>query len=85
MELQFHSENKFEKLVHLVGFIVRIYHDARPHERQKCVCVCVCVQHRSLFFKKSRKPPFVSHFVTANNCGENLELAFDILKISRQY
>jgi len=27
-------QNKFEKLVHLVGFIVRIYHDAWSHERQ---------------------------------------------------
>jgi len=27
-------KNKFEKLVHLVGFIMRIYHDARSHERQ---------------------------------------------------
>jgi hypothetical protein len=28
------KKNKFEKLVHLVGFIVRIYHDARSPERQ---------------------------------------------------
>ena len=27
-------KNKFEKLVHLVGFITRIYHDARSHERE---------------------------------------------------
>ena len=27
-------QNKFEKLVHLGGFIIRIYHDARSHERQ---------------------------------------------------
>jgi hypothetical protein len=33
--VEFHSKNKFEKLVHLVGFIVRIYHDAQSHERQK--------------------------------------------------
>ena len=32
--VEFHSKNKFEKLMHLVGFILRIYHDARPHERQ---------------------------------------------------
>jgi len=25
---------KFEKLLHLVGFIIRIYHDARSSERQ---------------------------------------------------
>ena len=30
----FHSKNKFEKLVHLVGFIIRIYDDVRSHERQ---------------------------------------------------
>ena len=31
---EFYSKNKFEKLVHLVGFIIRIYHVARPPERQ---------------------------------------------------
>jgi hypothetical protein len=28
--VEFYSENKVEKLVHLVGFIIRIYHDAGP-------------------------------------------------------
>ena len=32
--VEFYSKNKFEKLVHLVGFIVRIYHDAWSAERQ---------------------------------------------------
>jgi hypothetical protein len=32
--VEFHSKNKFEKLVHLVGCIIRIYHAARSHERQ---------------------------------------------------
>ena len=31
--VEFYSKNKFEKLVHLVGFVIRIYHDARSHER----------------------------------------------------
>jgi len=31
---EFYSKNKFEKLVHLFGFIIRIYHDARSPERQ---------------------------------------------------
>jgi len=31
----FYSKNKFEKLVHLVGFIIRIYHDARSPESQR--------------------------------------------------
>ena len=26
--VEFYSKNKFEKLLHLVGFIIRIYHDA---------------------------------------------------------
>jgi len=26
--VEFYSKNKFEKLVDLVGFIIRIYHDA---------------------------------------------------------
>jgi len=33
--VKFHSKNKFEKLVHLVGFIIRIYHDALSSERPK--------------------------------------------------
>jgi hypothetical protein len=32
--VEFYSKNKFEKLVHLVGFITGIYHDARSHERR---------------------------------------------------
>jgi len=32
--VEFYSKNKFEKLVYLVGFIIRIYHDAPPSERQ---------------------------------------------------
>jgi len=32
--VEFHSKNKFEKLVHIVGFVVRSYHDARSAERQ---------------------------------------------------
>jgi hypothetical protein len=32
--IEFCSKNKFEKLVHLVGFIIRIFRDARSPERQ---------------------------------------------------
>jgi thiaminase len=32
--LEFYSKNKFEKLVHPVGFIIRIYHEARSSECQ---------------------------------------------------
>ena len=40
--VEFYSKTKFEKLVHLVGFIIRISHDARSHERQiRYVCACI--------------------------------------------
>jgi len=32
--VEFYSKNKFEKLLHLIGFIIRIYHDSRSPERQ---------------------------------------------------
>jgi len=32
--VEFYSKNKFGKLVQLVGFIIRIYHDAWSHECQ---------------------------------------------------
>ena len=32
--VEFYSKNKFERLVHLVGFIIRMCHDARPSECQ---------------------------------------------------
>jgi hypothetical protein len=32
--VEFYSKNKIEKLVHLVGFIIRIYQDERSAERQ---------------------------------------------------
>ena len=35
--VEFYSKNKVEKLVHLVGFIIRIYHDARSPECQTAV------------------------------------------------
>jgi len=36
--VELYSKNKFEKLVHLVGFIIRIYHDALSPELQK-MCI----------------------------------------------
>jgi len=32
--VEFFSKNEFDKLVHLVGFIIRIYHYSRSPERQ---------------------------------------------------
>jgi len=45
--VEFYSKNKFEKLVHLVGFIIRIYHDAWSPERQteKTFFFCLVRRH----------------------------------------
>jgi len=42
--VQFYSKNKFEKLVHLFGFIIRTYHDARSAERQIANSDCTIVR-----------------------------------------
>ena len=34
--VEFYSKNKLEKSLRLIGFIIRIYHDARSPERQIC-------------------------------------------------
>jgi hypothetical protein len=41
--VEFHFKNKFEKLVHLIGFITEICHDARSHERHICNTVLECI------------------------------------------
>ena len=33
--VEFYSENKFEKLVHLFGFIMRMYYDARSPKHEE--------------------------------------------------
>ena len=44
--VEFYSKNKFEKLVHLVGFVIRIYHDARSHEHQKTFVIPILIWNR---------------------------------------
>ena len=58
--VEFYSKNKFEKLVHLVGFILRIYHDARSHERQKYFYRCLFATHKLLDCTDRRIPLFPS-------------------------
>jgi len=50
--VEFYSKNKFEKLLHLVGFIIRIYHDARSSERQKTLS-CISMKCHTLTFLAS--------------------------------
>ena len=53
--VEFYSKNKFEILAHLVGFIIRIYHDARSSECQIVGlysqnfhrCIYMCNKHQA--------------------------------------
>jgi len=72
--VEFYSKNKSEKLMHLVGFIIRIYIYIYIYV---CVCVCVCVtfwlEHSCLmpwrfhsknkhdFFQYEQGIPYVQH------------------------
>ena len=49
---KFHSKNKFEKLVHLVGFIIGIYDDARSRERQMFRYICISLSSSEVSFQK---------------------------------
>ena len=42
---EFYSKNKFEKLVHLFGFVIRMYHDARSPE---------CQMQKTIYRKKRK-------------------------------
>jgi hypothetical protein len=52
--VEFYSKNKFEKLVHLVGFIIKIYCDTRSSERQILEIGC-CAFGSSTLLKLDRK------------------------------
>ena len=43
--VEFYSKNRFEKLVYLVGFIIKIYHHARSPERQ----IKITIRHGFLY------------------------------------
>ena len=60
--VEIHTKNKFEKLVHLVGFIIRYYHDARSPERQNKIIIIIIVSllltNAQLFHKLSHSYMF---------------------------
>ena len=47
---EFYSKNKFEELVHIVGFIIRIYHDAWSSE---CKIPLVSLKRELCFPRKA--------------------------------
>ena len=64
--VQFYSKNKFEKLVHLVGFIIRIYHDARSPERKiSGFYLFLCLSLQFLFLHEI--PPFRYQQLNSHN------------------
>jgi hypothetical protein len=50
--VEFYSKNKFEKLVHLVGYIIRIYHDAWSPERQN---TCIALSFTNCYNRAKQK------------------------------
>ena len=49
----FCSKNQLEKLVHLVGFIIRIYYDTRSSEcERKSILLCPLCQRESARFRR---------------------------------
>jgi len=65
--VEFYSKNKFEKLLHLVGFIARICHDARSPERHIChdarsperkvfLCLKISDEHKIRFGDWNARP-----------------------------
>ena len=82
--VEFYSKNKFEKLMHLVGFIIRIYHDALSPERQMCAfilglhihirsgvgCLGVKVLNKRRRGQTAVQPDLSSFTVAAQTCAE---------------
>ena len=56
--VEFYSKNKFGKLVHLVGLIIRIYHDALSPERQNVAHCFLLFNYCSDMFR----PQFLAIF-----------------------
>ena len=54
----YYKINKFEKQVHLVGFTIEIYYDARTYERQNYTDNCLCGQSLQLSVMKIIRPCF---------------------------
>ena len=54
--VEFYSKNKFEKLLHLVGFITRIYHDALSPERQILCNLLHLVGFITRIYREARSP-----------------------------
>ena len=50
--VEYYSKNKIEKLVHLVGFIIRICHDARSPERHSIDSLRMAIELQNYAFDR---------------------------------
>jgi len=75
--VEFYSKNKFEKLVHLIGFMISTYHDARSSERQKASVVFDGHVLVSWYTQRSEaNHSLLQHTFTASSLRRRLCLVF---------
>jgi len=55
--VEFYSKNKFEKLEHLVGFIIRIYHDAARSPERHFSLLALFFEATSLQYRRRQQVP----------------------------
>jgi len=66
--VELHSKNKFEKLVHLVGFVIRLYHGARSSERQICRYSQYCTYIPCTMGSHITHRVYINNSLNRNNC-----------------
>ena len=69
--VEFHSINKFERRVNLVGSIITIYHDVRSPERKKNWINCDCKLHKGI--RRRAVIIFCFQLLRQNNCGKYMK------------
>jgi len=72
--VEFYSKIKSEKLVHLVGFIIRIYHDTWSSECKNMTCVFVYFESDSQIIGTWSVGPVAADNVTERNISFTDEL-----------
>ena len=80
--VEFYSKNKFEKSVHLVGFVIRIYHDARSPERLLSSRVTRATMDRHLQFKCTVPLGDDKHCAANNSLTNNLHSSESGVKVN---
>ena len=71
--VEFYSKNKFEKLVYLVGFIKRIYHDARQRQIQN---IHTIAKSNKTFLLSNYNLNVIKSFITATCFGSSYRTIF---------